>query len=87
MYLYSTDYSFMADYANSVVAAAKADGASSAEIAKMQADMAGFAKSYENPVYRFLITLSEIAPVAILVTLLSAALLRNRRFLPARTVG
>ena len=53
----------------------------------MQADMAGFAKSYENPVYRFLITLSEIAPVAILVTLLSAALLRNRRFLPARTVG
>ena len=87
VYLYSTDYSFMADYANSVVAAAKADGASSAEIAKMQADMAGFAKSYENPVYRFLITLSEIAPVAILVTLLSAALLRNRRFLPARTVG
>ena len=83
IYLYSTDYSFMAEYTDSVIAEAQADGASVAEIAKMKADMDGFAATYENPVYRFLITLSEIAPVALLVTVVSAFLLRNRRFMPA----
>ena len=85
VYLYSTDYAFMAEYATGVIATAKANGASSAEIAKMQAEMDAFAETYRDPVYRFLITLSEIAPVALLVTLVSALLLRNRRFMPAHS--
>ena len=85
VYLYSTDYGFMAEYADGVIASATADGASSAEIAKMKAEMEAFAESYRDPVYRFLITLSEIAPVAFLVTFVSAGLLRNRRFMPAHS--
>jgi hypothetical protein len=39
---------------------------------------------YANPITRMLVTLSEIAPVGLLVPLISAGLLRNPRFMPAR---
>jgi hypothetical protein len=48
------------------------------------AALAGFAETYANPVSRMLMTLMEISPVALLVPLVSAALLRNPRFMPAR---
>ncbi len=83
VYLYSTDYGFMAEYANGVIASLRAEGASAAEIAHKQAELDALAESYRDPAIRFLITLSEIAPVALLVTLVSALLLRNRRFMPA----
>jgi hypothetical protein len=40
---------------------------------------------YDNPLYRLPMTFAEIFPVGLLVTLVSAVLLRNPRFLPART--
>jgi hypothetical protein len=84
VYMATTDYRFMDNYVASTLKAMKADGKSAAEIAKVTADMAAFAKDYANPLYRMLITLSEIAPVGILVALVSAALLRNPRFMPAK---
>ncbi len=39
---------------------------------------------YAKPWYRMPMTFAEIFPVGILVSLVSAALLRNPRFLPAR---
>lgn len=57
-------------------------GASAAEIAQIEA----MRISYRNPLFRLPITFSEIAPVGVLVALLSAALLRNPRFMPARAV-
>lgn len=39
---------------------------------------------YANPAYRLPITFTEILPVALVVPLVSAALLRNPRFMPAR---
>lgn len=84
MYMWATNYSFMAEYSASLIAQKQAAGASAAELAKLKAEMAGFAEMYANPLYRMPMTLSEIAPVALTVPLLSAALLRNPRFMPAR---
>lgn len=75
---------FGALYAEHLVEAAKARGASEAEIAAEIAKAAEFAKMYANPLYRMPITFTEILPVGILVSLISALLLRNSRFMPAR---
>jgi hypothetical protein len=40
---------------------------------------------YANPVLRALMTAAEIFPVGVLVALVSAALVRNPKFLPARS--
>jgi hypothetical protein len=44
-------------------------------------------RSYANPFFRLPMTFLEMFPVGILVSLISAALLRNARFLPARRAG
>ncbi len=46
--------------------------------------MAAFKAQYANPFFRLPMTFVEIFPVGVLVSLVSAGLLRNRRFLPAR---
>jgi hypothetical protein len=75
---------FGALYAEHLIEAAKARGASEAEIAAEIAKAEEFAKMYANPLYRIPITFTEILPVGILVSLISALLLRNSRFMPAR---
>ena len=42
---------------------------------------------YRNPLIRLPMTMREIAPVGVVVSLVAAALLRNPRFLPARRVA
>jgi len=79
-----TDYSFIDSYAAAAIEAKRADGASAAEIAAVTAQMADFKAQYANPWFRMPITFVEIFPVGVLVSLISAALLRNRQFLPAR---
>ena len=56
-------------------------------LAKFTAEMEQFKVQYANPLYRWPMTFIEIFPVGVLVSLISAALLRNRRFLPARPVS
>ena len=51
-------------------------------LAKLVKQMDDFRRSYADPVYRMTMTFTEIAPVGLLVSLVSAALLRNSRFLP-----
>lgn len=67
-----------------MLAAAQARGATDQEIAKVTADAAAFAKNYANPLYRLPITFVEMFPIGVLISAVSAALLRNSRFLPAR---
>lgn len=55
------------------------------ELARFATELRAFRASYENPFVRLPITFSEIFPVGVLVSLLSAALLRDSRFLPARS--
>ena len=42
------------------------------------------AVAYQSPLYRLPMTFAEIFPVGLLVSIVSAILLRNSRFLPAR---
>ncbi len=79
-----TDYAFADDYAAATLEAERASGASAAELAKLAADLAAFKLQYMNPLFRMPMTFAEIFPVGVLVSLVSAALLRNSRFLPAR---
>jgi len=59
-------------------------GLSGDALAKAKADMEAFRASYHNPLFRLPMTFIEIFPVGVLVSLVSAALLCNSRFLPAR---
>lgn len=74
----------MAGYTKMVIAQAKAKGASPAALAKLAADMKKLEVQYANPVYRLWETFTEIFPVGVLVSVVSAGLLCNRHFLPAR---
>jgi hypothetical protein len=73
---------FATSYGNAMVEQARARGASAAEIARMSAEMADFKVKYADPLFRLPMTFAEIFPVGVLVSLVSAALLRNPRFLP-----
>jgi uncharacterized membrane protein len=83
-YMFATDYTFMADYAARGVEQMQARGASAADIAAFRTEMAMFAESYRDPLYRIMVTFMEISPIALPVPLISALSLRNPRFLPAR---
>ena len=78
------DMDFATAYSDAMVASARAEGASAEAIAKMSAEMAVFKVQYADPMFRLPMTFIEIFPVGVLVSLVSAALLRNPRFLAAR---
>jgi len=63
---------------------ARASGESAAAIAKLSAEMAQFKVQYADPWFRLPMVFAEIFPVGVLVSLVSAGLLRNPRFLSAR---
>ena len=75
---------FATTYANGIIEAQRARGASAREIARTVAEMEAFKRQYADPLFRLPMTFTEIFPVGVLVSLISAALLRNPRFLPAR---
>lgn len=79
-----TDFAFIDSYSNAAVEAARTKGQTAAEIEALIAQMAEFREQYANPFFRLPVTFIEIFPVGLLVSLISAALLRNSRFLPAR---
>ena len=79
-----SDFNFSTWYANSMIAAAKARHASPAELQQVAAEAESFAQLYAKPWFRMPMTFIEMFPVGVLISLISAALLRNSRFLPAR---
>ncbi len=85
--LAATDFSFVDEYSRAAIEGARGRGASAAEIAAVTASMADFRTQYANPAIRLPMTFVEIFPVGLLVSLISAALLRNSRILPARTLS
>jgi hypothetical protein len=80
----ATHMDFASDYARAVIAQQQAQGASAEALAKLSAEMATFKLQYANPLFRLPMTFAEIFPVGVLVSLVSAGLLRNSRFLPVR---
>ena len=79
-----TGMDFAGSYANSIIEQQKARGVSGEALAKLVAELERFKASYANPAYRLPMTFIEIFPVGVLVSLLSAVILRNPRALPAR---
>jgi hypothetical protein len=76
---------FMADYSASMIAEMRARGASESEIAASAAELRELAANYDNPLFRLPMVFAEIFPVGLIVALVSAAVLRNPRALPARS--
>ncbi len=75
-YLFLPD--FMDRYTAHVLSEAKKDGASPGELNKKVTEMAGFKEMYKNPLLIVLLTYSEILPVGLIVTLISALLLKRK---------
>ena len=78
-YLIVTDYEFVDTYARSIAEAGKLDSGSDAELAQAAAEAKKFKEQYLNPLIRLPMTFVEIFPVGLLVSLFSAAVLRNHR--------
>jgi hypothetical protein len=79
-----TGMDYMGEYAKHRIDELKAAGVSAAELAKETAHLASFRAQYANPLFRMPVTFTEIFPVGVLVSLISAALLRKPTFLPSR---
>jgi hypothetical protein len=77
-----TNFDFGAMMKEQMVAEAQGRGATAAEIEKVTADAQAFAEMYKNPLIRMPITSIEMFPVGVVVSLVSAAVLRNSRFMP-----
>jgi hypothetical protein len=75
---------FAQSYARAMVAQARARGASPQQLQEAIAQADSFVRMYSNPLYRTGETFMEIFPVGVLVSLVSAGLLRFRALLPAR---
>ena len=56
----------------------RAEGAAAADIAKTTAQMEQFKKLYKNPLFNVWITFLEVFPVGLIMTLVSAAILRRK---------
>jgi hypothetical protein len=84
IFIAASGYDFISDYSASMVAGMRADGASPAAIDAQVAELGEMAKMYNNPPIRIAMIFAEIFPVGLVVALISAALLRNPKMLPAR---
>jgi hypothetical protein len=79
-----THMDFAGAYAQAQIEHQKANGVTGEALSRYAADMERWKAAYANPLYRLPMTFAEILPVGVLVSLVSAGLLRNSRFLPAR---
>jgi len=68
---------FMDKYAAVMVAKAQASGITGDKLAKKTAEIAQMKEWYKNPVFVILMTYAEILPVALVVTLISALILKR----------
>jgi hypothetical protein len=79
--LAATHFAFVDSYASAMIEAARVRGP--AAVAEATAQAQTFRAQYANPLIRLPMTFVEIFPVGVAISLVSAALLRNARFLPA----
>ena len=75
-YLFIPD--FMDKYGAHVLKEAKNAGASAAEIEEKITEMAEFKELYKNPIFVVLITYSEVLPIGLIISLISALILKKK---------
>lgn len=83
-FLQVSHYPFMENYTAAMIDAKRAAGVSGPELEAFIAEMDKAKADYANPFYRLPATFIEIFPVGLLIALISAAILRNPKALPAR---
>lgn len=83
IYLHNSKIDFMESYASAQIEKMKKEGAAEAEIKEKSESMNSMKEYYKNPVLRFGITILEMLPVGILISLISAGILRKKVILPA----
>lgn len=74
---------YMDEYGLHLKEGMKKKGASEVEIQKAVDEFDQMAEMYKNPFIRFAFSLMEILPVALIISLFSAALLKRKEFLPS----
>lgn len=79
-----TGMDFAGEYARFLIDQQRAQGASAEALAQLSAELEQFKTQYADPLFRLPMTFTEMFPVGVLVSALSAGLLRNHRFLPPR---
>ncbi len=84
IYLAATNYTFMDNYVAQMIEAKRAAGVTGAEFDAYAAQLEEMRVSYQNPLFRVPMTFIEIFPVGLIIALISAAILRNPKILPAR---
>lgn len=84
IYLAATGYAFIDTYTASVLAGYEKSGMGAEALAAARAEMETLREQYGRFWFRVPMTFLEIFPVGLLVALVSAAVLRNPRMLPAR---
>jgi hypothetical protein len=72
-------HDFMDKYAAYVIAKTRASGASDAAIAAKMEELKQFKVMYANPLFNFAMTFIEPFPVGLVMTLISAALLKKKK--------
>ena len=82
IHLAMTDYAFIDEYAAAQIADARSGGSSDAEIAQLTEYMDEMKVNYGKLLFRLPMTFLEIFPVGLLITLVSAAILRKPEILP-----
>jgi Protein of unknown function (DUF4199) len=78
---------FMDDYAAYTVDQAKAAGASPQEIQVRLEEMERFKELYKNPLFNAAMTFTEPFPVGLIISLISAAILRKKNHDPVAVAG
>ena len=84
LYSISTDYAFIDSYVNGAIEAKRAAGLTGDRLAQEIAALEEMRTNYGKFYIRMPSTFLEIFPVGLVIALLSAALLRNPKILPAR---
>lgn len=74
---------FVEKYTAHVLERAKASGATEQQLAAQRAQMAKFVELYKNPLVSVAITFVEPLPVGLVITIVSAGILRRKRAAPA----
>jgi Trp operon repressor len=69
---------FMERYTAMVMNQTRAGGASQAEITNQAEKMESYKEMYKNPLLVVLLTYSEVLPVGLVVTIISALILKRR---------
>jgi len=83
LYLAMTDYAFIDAYIASIIEGRHAAGVSEAELAATIADTETIRQQYSNPLFRLPMTFVEVFPVGVLISLISAFILRESKTLAA----